>query len=266
MVLLTSSQVSVAISSAIGKPASSSKQTISNTVLTDTRATLVVSFTTALFLSGYAIQQRTVRHLRAAIRPETSPQLFLPDRFRDDTTELDDGTIVMLDEYNRPIRLKAGRVSIGKSDSWNVADGAARLEADDAENRSQGLGAVEITVHETPSQDTDQQQKVMALEEPSAVEEWRPEKEGESQESQAPPQEPQEPQESQKQQQVQAQPQLAPWEIREEDVVEEEPSSDGSDIDGAKPMSRAERRKKIKEDIQKLSQGETPIYYQRRLW
>ncbi|KAM0816625.1 hypothetical protein AB5N19_02427 [Seiridium cardinale] len=32
------------------------------------------------------------------------------------------------------------------------------------------------------------------------------------------------------------------------------------------PMSRAERRRRIKEEIMELSQGETPVYYQRRLW
>ena len=33
-----------------------------------------------------------------------------------------------------------------------------------------------------------------------------------------------------------------------------------------KPISRAERRRRIKEDIQKLSQGEKQGYYQRRLY
>jgi len=33
-----------------------------------------------------------------------------------------------------------------------------------------------------------------------------------------------------------------------------------------KPMSRAERRRRIKEEIMKLSQGEERGYYQRRLW
>lgn len=223
------------------------------------RSILVISFTTALFLSGYAIQQRTVRHLRAAIRPDTSPQIFLPDRFRDDTTELDDGTIVMLDEYNRPIRLKAGRISIGKADSFNVADGANGLETE-AENNRQGLGEVEITIQETLPQDTDQQQKVIAFEEaPSIAQDSRPEDDDSSKESQAPlpPPEPV---------QVQAQPQPAPWEIRGDNTVEEATPAETPDDDGSKPMSRAERRRKIKEDIQKLSQGETPLYYQRRLW
>lgn len=33
-----------------------------------------------------------------------------------------------------------------------------------------------------------------------------------------------------------------------------------------KPISRAERRRRIKEEIMRLSQGEEKGYYQRRLW
>lgn len=32
------------------------------------------------------------------------------------------------------------------------------------------------------------------------------------------------------------------------------------------PISRAERRKMIKEEIQRLAQSDKPVYYQRRLW
>lgn len=230
----------------------------------------VVSFTTALFLSGYAIQQRTVRHLRAAIRPDSSPHIFLPDRFRDDTTELEDGTIVMLDEYNRPIRLKAGRISIGNPDSFNVADGANGLENETGNNR-QGPGEVEITVQETIPEVTDQQQKVIAFEEPSIAQDLTPNDHDTLQNLQAPTPEPEreplsEPVLEPVSAPAQAQPQLAPWEIRGDGMVEEELSAETAEDDGAKPMSRAERRRKIKEDIQKLSQGDTPIYYQRRLW
>lgn len=232
----------------------------------------VVSFTTALFLSGYAIQQRTVRHLRAAIRPDSSPQIFLPDRFRDDTTELEDGTIVMLDEYNRPIRLKAGRISIGSPDTFNVADGANGLENETGNNRP-SPGEVEITVQETLPEVTDQQQKVIAFEEPSiAQEDLTPNDHDISQNLQAPSPEPEqapgqvEPEPEPVLAPVQAEPQLAPWEIRGDDIVEEEVLSETTEDDGVKPISRAERRRKIKEDIQKLAQGDTPIYYQRRLW
>ncbi len=57
-------------------------------------------FTTALFLSGYAIQQRTLREIRASIKPPPRPSqlIFLPDRFKKMTTELPDGSIVVIDE------------------------------------------------------------------------------------------------------------------------------------------------------------------------
>ncbi|KAH7037306.1 uncharacterized protein B0I36DRAFT_313742 [Microdochium trichocladiopsis] len=51
-------------------------------------------------------------------------------------------------------------------------------------------------------------------------------------------------------------------------------SSDGSADDSAeepevvveKPMTNAERRRKIKEEIRRLAQSGEPVYYQRRLW
>jgi len=48
---------------------------------------------------------------------------------------------------------------------------------------------------------------------------------------------------------------------------QQEPESDKAEPEEPeKPISRAERRKRIKEEIQKLSQGQERGYYQRRLW
>ncbi|KAH8594040.1 hypothetical protein B0O99DRAFT_625813 [Bisporella sp. PMI_857] len=62
MVLLTASQVSVAISSFI-----------------------IFMFTSALFFCGYALQQQTLRDLRTAIKPREPPppeaKLYLPSQF-----------------------------------------------------------------------------------------------------------------------------------------------------------------------------------------
>ena len=47
-------------------------------------AFVVFLFTSALFLSGYVLQQQTVRDLRAAIQPKPTPQaarLYLPTQF-----------------------------------------------------------------------------------------------------------------------------------------------------------------------------------------
>ncbi|KAL2128825.1 hypothetical protein VTI74DRAFT_8589 [Chaetomium olivicolor] len=75
--LLTSAQVSVAVSSGI-----------------------IILCTAALFLSGYVIQQRTLRDLRAAIKPaqKLEPLIFLPDRFKKQTTELPGGSIIELED------------------------------------------------------------------------------------------------------------------------------------------------------------------------
>lgn len=231
----------------------------------------VLSCTTALFLSGVAIQQRTVRHLRAAIRPETlSPQVYLPDRFREDTTELADGTIVMLDEYDRPVRLKSGRISLGKAPAAAAADA-------DITSSGEGQGeeeAVVIEVQETLPEVLEdaghEQQKVMTeaeelpeiMEEPSERHDM-PE-EGELGQTPSPPPSPPAPQ-TEESAKVQAQPQAAPWEVRNEDMPRERPAATPEEEE-QKPISRAERRRLIKEEIQRLSQGDEPIYYQRRLW
>lgn len=174
----------------------------------------------------------------------------------------------MLDEYNRPIRLKAGRISIGNPDTFNVADGANGLENEAGSGR-QGPGEIEITIQETLPEVTDQPQKVIAFDEPSMAQDSHLDDHDASPNLQAPtPELEQQPEPLPEPivEPVQAQPQLAPWEIRGDDMIEEGPSPENPEDEGAKPMSRAERRRKIKEDIQKLSQGDTPIYYQRRLW
>ena len=70
MVLLTSSAISVAISS-----------------------TVVCIFTFLLFLSGYVLQQQTVRSLQEALRrpPEQKPSVTLPHKFWQAEEDLEDG-------------------------------------------------------------------------------------------------------------------------------------------------------------------------------
>ncbi|ROV95434.1 hypothetical protein VMCG_08526 [Cytospora schulzeri] len=236
MVLLTSSQVSVALSSLI-----------------------VISFTSALFLSGYVIQQRTVRNLRAAIKPNTSPQVYLPDEFRTDTAELADGTIVVLDEYNRPVRQKTGRP--------RGADGQA-LEHNN--NNNIDHDAVVVEIKETlPEVDLDQQQdqRAMAIEQlqketeeaenPESHEEGPPPVDVDADADAEPGPGPE----------LKLKPQPAPWEVRAEGSRPgEEDRVENPDDEVKKPISRAERRRLIKEEISRLSQGEQPVYYQRRLW
>ncbi|KAK3371994.1 hypothetical protein B0H63DRAFT_285572 [Podospora didyma] len=189
--LLTSSQVSFAISAGI-----------------------IVIFAFALFLSGYVIQQRTLRDLREAIRPKPSPKIFLPDRFKQSTTELPDGTIITLDD-------------------------------DDANANRDPVVTVEVkqTLPEDLKIPTQQQQD----QKPIARSEAEAEEEGTT------------PQQASKTTTSKRQP---PKDKKKKNnknknnVVDEPP----------KPISRAERRRRIKEDIQKLSQGQEKGYYQRRLY
>ncbi|KAK0718861.1 hypothetical protein B0T21DRAFT_338724 [Apiosordaria backusii] len=161
--LLTSSQVSIAVSSSI-----------------------VFFFTLALFLSGYAIQQRTLRDIRASInRPKPSPKIFLPDRFKQSTTELEDGTIVIVEDENisRPPRPER-----------------------------------EVVITVVPTVPTEEE--VLAEEKGKAGKGGR----GRG--------------------------------------VEGEGEEDGMQ----KPVSRAERRRRIKEELMRMAQGEERGWYQRRLY
>ncbi|KAI1417279.1 hypothetical protein F5Y13DRAFT_152391 [Hypoxylon sp. FL1857] len=170
--LLTSSQVSVLISSGI-----------------------VVLCTAALFLSGYAIQQRTLRDLRSAIKinrePRPSPKIYLPDRFKKSTTELEDGTVV---DVNDP---RLGR----RRRKQNVQE-------DDI-----------VIIRPTLPDEKPEQQKPLAPENNDGT------------------------------------------------GVRVGTQNDGEETtNNQKPISRAERRRQIKEEIRRLSEAKDPIYYQRRLW
>lgn len=180
-------------------------------------------------------------HLRAAIRPNPSPQIYIPDRFREDTTELADGTIVVLDEYNRPVRQ---RISVS-----GRPDGRGN-DLDDSE-----AGEVAVEVKETPAESLDEQQQQRVL----AIEKLRQETEdAEAQEQkQGPEQAP-----------VESKPQPAPWEMRAggEQIPREGTEHAEVETQLEKPVSRAERRRLIKEEIMRLAQGDEPVYYQRRLY
>lgn len=153
--------------------------------------------TAALFFSGYVIQQRTLRDLRAAIKPSPrpSPKIFLPDRFQKTTTELDDGTIVAVEDDVPRRRTQSGgmvvEVKQTVAEPERVADASAREE-------QKPVGVRDAAEIEGPT---------------------RTQIDGE----------------------------------------------EGGER-GEKPISRAERRRRIKEEIMKLSQGEERGYYQRRLW
>ncbi|KAI1662411.1 hypothetical protein F4813DRAFT_107742 [Daldinia decipiens] len=172
--LLTSSQVSVLISSGI-----------------------VVLFTAALFLSGYAIQQRTLRDLRAAIKPNRiprpSPKVYFPEH-RDSPSQLED---MISDSRLRHRRKKHG----ADEEDFVVVRPTVPEE-----------GLEKSEWEESAASEKDDVAGAFAGT-PDAVEEPTPKKK-----------------------------------------LEE------------KPVSRAERRQKIKEEIRRLSEGQERVYYQRRLW
>lgn len=182
--LLTSGQVSVAVSSGV-----------------------VILFTALLFFSGYVIQQRTLRDLRIAIKPSPrpSPKIFLPDRFQRSTTELEDGTIVAVeDDYDRRTRNRRPAVVEVRPTVSEEGDDNASADEEDEGRRQQQQDVLDAK-DEAPTRTEAQRQP-------------------------------------------------------------ETPQDGGVAQKPQKPMSRAERRRRIKEEIQKLAQGEERGYYQRRLW
>ncbi|OIW31102.1 hypothetical protein CONLIGDRAFT_631000 [Coniochaeta ligniaria NRRL 30616] len=189
--LLTSSQVSIAASSSV-----------------------VLVFTSALFLSGYAIQQRTLRDLREAIKPSPrpKPQIFLPDRFRTSTTELADGTVVVVDvDPGRPEAYRPPRRPEREQVVVEVRPTVAGDEAEDV--RDAGRDRLDDAVE--------------VLREGRHGGESLPD-DGE----------------------------------KERDGLKAEEGGTKTQ----KKLGRAERRRRIKEEIQRLAQGDKRGVYQPRLW
>ncbi|KAI0402476.1 hypothetical protein F4802DRAFT_575933 [Xylaria palmicola] len=198
---------------------------------------IVLLCTSALFISGCLIQQRTLRDLRSAIRPAvvTRPKPRSWDTAAlaraagmKTTIRLEDGTLV---------EIQGGSSSSSGSSSGGL--GTAEAGAGDE------LPEV-VVVEVRPTTPPDEEPPAAAAREPAAP---SPREggggggggdggDGEGDEGDDEP------------------PALdvkgaAAW-----DGVQE----------GGEPLSRIERRKRIKAEIQRLSQGDTPVYYQRRLW
>lgn len=114
-----------------------------------------------------------------------------------------------------------------------------------------GEAAIEVkeTLAESPSEH--QQQRVLAIEK---LQQETEDTEGQKQrqeEQHAP---------------IETKPQQAPWEVRAEGEQTPHENTEHPDDETKKPVSRAERRRLIKEEILRLSQGDEPVYYQRRLY
>ncbi|CAK7225251.1 hypothetical protein SCUCBS95973_005800 [Sporothrix curviconia] len=198
--LLTSSQVSVAVS-----------------------ASIVVLCTFALFISGYVLQQRTLRQLRESIRmpkPEP-PKIFLPDRFNKMTTELADGTIVTID-------------TDGEEEN---ASGHGIITADNAPSKSQASPLV------GGRKDKDRQEAA------DLVVEVRSSQPGAEDNTT-----------TTNNNNNNKQPKATQKEAGNTGVLSAAPEKK------QKPVSKAERRRLIKEELMKMAANDKPVYYQRRLY
>ncbi|KZL75877.1 hypothetical protein CT0861_10773 [Colletotrichum tofieldiae] len=191
MVLLTSSQVSVLLSSAI-----------------------------ALFLSGYVIQQRTLNQLREAIKPESRPSpkasYYVPDHLKDVT---------------------GGANGAGKKEQI-IIEVNPTVPEQQRQQQQQQQQQKKKAGQKAAGWTSDMWQKMMT---PSDKEE----KGGVSKED------------------------LEKMDERERNIqgwkVKDQKNPD-PDASNQKPISRAERRRLIKEELRRLAEGEEKVYYQRRLW
>ncbi|KAK1701197.1 hypothetical protein BDP55DRAFT_11876 [Colletotrichum godetiae] len=204
MVLLTSSQVSVLISSAI-----------------------VVSCTAALFLSGYVIQQRTLSQLREAIKPESRPSpkasYYVPEHLKDAAGN----------KQNVPLYGANGK-------------------------QEQIIIEVNPTVPEKQQQKQQQQQQTKKQKAGQKSAGWTsdmwqkmtgpPEKEDKGGVSREDLEKMNERERN-----------INGWNVKDQANPDPEASNQ-------KPISRAERRRLIKEELRRLSESEERVYYQRRLW
>ncbi|KAL6697439.1 hypothetical protein J3F84DRAFT_286472 [Trichoderma pleuroticola] len=190
-------------------------------------ASMILLCASALFLSGYAIQQRTLRELRAAIRPRQSPKAHLPEEFRGALGDLDESSLLVIEteaqRWSREARELAPQIK--------VSDAEIQVEETPAESKPEPAPEPE---HK------DKQQKEEEHKEKSvAVPDGEPTKE-----------------------------QLAILATIQKSVADKSWAVEHPDplSKNKAPISRAERRKLIKDEIKRLSQADKPVYYQRRLW
>ncbi|KAG9251368.1 uncharacterized protein F5Z01DRAFT_278135 [Emericellopsis atlantica] len=201
-ILLTPSQVSVLVTSLV-----------------------VISCTLALFLSGYVIQQRTLRDLRSAIKPRAPrpkpPQTYLPAKFRKNTRTLEDGTIIEVEgdaeasegqQMQREVIIEVAPTTVPEPVAQQHVAAPPRHRG--VENANPSSSHHHHDQSEVPS---NKLAMLDALKSQAAQKSW---------------------------------------------AVEHPDPMANSKV----PVTRAERRRLIKEEIHRLSQPDEQVYYQRRLW
>lgn len=172
-------------------------------------------------MSGYAIQQRTLRDLRSAIkprqprpRPQPLPKFHLPEQFRK-TKTLEDGTIIDIEDQKEVESERVEEVVVTREEP-----------------------VVEIPQTE-PEPEIEQ--------EPLPVHDEKPSKGEDGDASRA---------------------QIAMMEALQSQVAQKSWAVEHPDplAKSKVPISRAQRRQLIKDEIHRLSTGNEKVYYQRRLW
>ncbi|OTA08373.1 hypothetical protein A9Z42_0000550 [Trichoderma parareesei] len=191
-------------------------------------AAMILLCTSALFLSGYAIQQRTLRELRAAIRPRESPKAHLPEEFRGALTDIEESRLLVVEtEAQRWSREARGLVP----PQSHVSD--AEIQVEDAPADAESKAEPESEHKQQRGEEEEEEQHKVA------VPDGEPTKE-----------------------------QLAMLKKIQQSVADKAWAVENPDplSKNKAPISRAERRKMIKDEIQRLAQSDKPVYYQRRLW
>lgn len=188
-------------------------------------------FTSALFLSGYVLQQQTVRDLRAAIQPKPTPEaarLYLPTQFAVQPEPSPKADVVQdLEDVSRErteiLSGGGGTVEVKVSSNEIYKDTSEQIDANILEGSVEGAPRRDQTqIQNNPKFDMSNQKPLF------------------SEQKQAP---------------------------RHLDLPEEA-SADLTEgqTKKEKPLSRAERRKKIKEEILAAGEGEGFKGYKRRQW
>ncbi|KAM0252338.1 hypothetical protein ACHAQJ_007776 [Trichoderma viride] len=181
-------------------------------------ASMILLCTSALFLSGYTIQQRTLKDLRAAIRPRESPKAHLPEEFRGALVDLEESQLLLLETEGQ----RWSREARGFVPQNQVSDAEYQVEETPVESEPEA---------EPQEQKEEEQKEVVADGEPTKKQLEMLEK-------------------------IQKSVADKSWAVENPDPLSKNKA----------PVSRAERRKMIKDEILRLAQSEKPVYYQRRLW
>lgn len=191
-------------------------------------------FTSALFLSGYVLQQQTVRDLQAAIKPKPTPpgaRLYLPTQFAVQPTSSPkakaNGDLEGLERETQVLKENESVVEVKESSSDIPADGAEQLDAFVLDDK---IGGRRPQNNRRPAFDDPGNLDMVQDQMPMALADDQP--------------------------------------LSQPDIPDNAPSISVAE---GKPkeenlLSRAERRKKIKEEIMAAGDGEGFKGYKRRQW